>query len=132
MPSRAKRALIALTILGGAFLYLKGATHFEQRAIAAQAPAVAAGQAVARHVDRAQLMNDLRALADPGARRPASRESSGGLKARAWVEAQFGAIGLTPAGSSGYRQPFEFTHSSVKGFFCQGGRFARRTVMPPT
>ena len=38
MPSRARRALIALTILGGGFLYLTGATHFEQQTIAAQAP----------------------------------------------------------------------------------------------
>src|SRR6185503_6845771 len=107
MPSRAKRALIALTILGGSFLYLKGATHFEQQTIAAQVPAVAVGQAVAHHVDRTQLMNDLRALADPAFQGRRTGEP-GGLKARAWVEAQFGAIGLTPAGSAGYRQPFEF------------------------
>ena len=122
MPSRAKRALVAVTILGGAFLYLKGATHFEQRAIAAQAPSVAAGQAVAHHVDRAQLMNDLRTLADPALEGRRTGEP-GGLKARAWVEAQFGAIGLTPAGSTGYRQPFTFTHSSVKGFFLPGRPF---------
>jgi Peptidase family M28 len=122
MPSRAKRALIVLMILGGSFIYLKGATHFEQQTIAAQAPSAAAGQAVARHVDRGQLMNDLRTLGDPALEGRRTGEP-GGLKARAWVEAQFGAIGLTPAGSTGYRQPFTFTHSSVKGFFLPGRPF---------
>ncbi len=122
MPSRAKRVLIALTIFGVTFLYLKGATQTEKQAIAAQAPTVAAGQAVAHHVDRAQLMNDLRSLADPALEGRRTGEP-GGLKARAWLEAQFGAIGLTPAGSSGYRQPFEFTHRSVKGFLVPGRPF---------
>jgi len=122
MPSRARRALVALTILGGGVLYLRGATHFEQQTIAAQAPMVAAAPAVAHHVDRAQLMNDLRALADP-ALEGRRTGTAGGLKARAWIEMQFGAIGLTPAGSSGYRQPFEFTHHSVKGFFMPGRPF---------
>ena len=90
MPSRAKRALIVLTILGGCFLYLKGATHFEQQTIAAQVPPVAAGQAVARHVDRTQWMNDVRTLGDPALEGRRTGEP-GGLKARAWVEAQFGA-----------------------------------------
>lgn len=122
MPPRARRALIALTVAGGAFLYLKGATHFEQRAIAAQAPAVATGTAVARHVDREQLMKDLRALSDP-ALEGRRTGAPGGLKARAWVEAQFAAIGLAPAGSSGYRQPFEFVHRSVRGLFSPGRPF---------
>ena len=84
MPSRAPRALIALTILGGggAFFYLKGATHFEQQTIAAQAPMVATGPAIARHVDRGQLMRDLRALADP-ALEGRRTSAPGGLKARA-------------------------------------------------
>ena len=116
MPSRARRALIVITVMGGSFLYLKGATHFEQQAIAAQAPTVAAARDVAHRVDRARLMNDLRALADP-ALEGRGTGAPGGLKARTWIETQFGAIGLTPAGSTGYRQPFEFTHSSVKGFF---------------
>ena len=122
MPSRAKRALIGLTILGGSFLYLKGATHFEQQTIAAHVPAVAVGEAVAHHVDRTQLMDDLRALADPAFEGRRTGEP-GGLKARAWLEAQFGAIGLTTAGSAGYRQPFEFEHRSVRGFFLPGRPF---------
>lgn len=50
-------------------------------------------------------MKDLRALADP-ALEGRGTGAPGGLKARAWLEAQFAAIGLTPAGSSGFRQPF--------------------------
>lgn len=105
MPPRAQRALIALTILGSSALYLKRTTDVEQQALAAQAPMVAAGPAVARHVDREQLMKDLRALADP-ALEGRGTGAPGGLKARAWIEARFAAIGLSPAGSSGYRQMF--------------------------
>ena len=126
MPSRARRALIAATLLGSAFLYFKGATYFGQQAITAQAPAVATGQAVTRHVDRAQLMKDLRALSDP-ALEGRRTGAPGGLKARAWVEAQFATIGLTPSGSSGYRQPFEFEHRSVGGMFVPGRPF-RTTI----
>lgn len=122
MASRAKRVLIALTLLGGVALYLTAATRIEQRAIAAQAPVVATGPAIARHVDRAQLMKDLRWLADP-ALEGRLTGSPGGVKARAWVEAQFAAIGATPAGTSGYVQPFAFTRSSVKGFFLPGRPF---------
>lgn len=109
MASRVRRALIVATALGsamgGAFLYVTGATHLEQRAIAAQPPVVARGQAVARHVDRARLMADLRALSDPSFE---GREAGapGGLRARAWVESQFASAGLAPAGATGYRQPF--------------------------
>ena len=74
-------------------------------AVAILATQVASGPAVARHVDRAQLMKDLRVLADPAFEGRATGRP-GGLKARAWIEAQFAAIGLVPAGSSGYRQVF--------------------------
>jgi len=79
-----------------------------QRALAAVAilaTQVASGPAVARHVDRDRLMQDLRALADPALEGRATG-APGGLKARAWIEAQLAAIGVAPAGSSGYRQPF--------------------------
>jgi len=122
MPSRVRRALIALTLVGGALLYLRSATHFEQQAIAAQTPAVASGPAAARHVDREQLMKDVRALSDP-ALEGRRTGATGGLKARAWVESQFAAIGLQPAGSSGYQQPFEFVHRSVGGLISPGKPF---------
>ena len=122
MPSRRTRVLIALTIAVGAFTYLTSATWIEQRAIGAQAPRLATSQSVAHHVDRDQLMRDLRTLADPGLEGRLTG-SSGGRKARAWIEAQFGAIGLAPAGVAGFRQPFDFTHRSVRGFFLPGRPF---------
>ena len=122
MPSRAKRALIAFTVLASGLVYLKGATHFEQQAITAQAPAVATAPAVARYVDREQLIKDLRALSDP-ALEGRRTGTPGGLKARAWVEAQFAATGLVQAGSSGYQQPFEFVHRSVRGLLSPGRSF---------
>ena len=74
-------------------------------AVAILATQVASGPAVARHVDRVQLMKDLRALADP-ALEGRGTGTRGGLKARSWIEAQFAALGVPPAGSSGYRQMF--------------------------
>jgi Zn-dependent M28 family amino/carboxypeptidase len=122
MPSRRRRVLIVLTLIAVAAIYTKGATHFEQQTIAAQAPVVATTSAAARHVDRELLMKDIRTLADP-ALEGRRTGTAGGLKARAWVEAQFAAIGLMPAGSSGYLQPFAFTHNSVRGFFLPGRPF---------
>lgn len=119
MHPRVRRALIAFTAVGSIAVYVTAATHVERQAIVAQAPTVATGSAVARHVDRTQLMQDLWALSDPafGGRRTGA---PGGLKARSWVEARFAAIGVRPAGVAGYRQPFAFTHKSVKGFFLPG------------
>ena len=98
MLSRAWCGLTVLSILACSALYPARTT------VAAQA-LVATGAAVARHVDRGQLMKDLRALADPALEGRATG-TRGGLKARAWIEAQFAAIGVPPAGSSGYRQMF--------------------------
>ena len=89
------------------------ATSLERRAIAAQAAVPATGAAVARHVDRARLMRDVTRLAsgDFAGRRSGT---PGGLAARAWVVAQFTAIGLAPAGSSGFLEPFGLTPHSVR------------------
>jgi len=122
MHPRVRRALVALTAVGVIAVYLTIATHVERQTIAARAPTAATRTAVARHVDRAQLMQDLRALADP-ALEGRLTGAPGGLKARAWVEAQFAALGVRPAGVTGYRQPFAFTHKSIKGFFLPGRPF---------
>jgi acetylornithine deacetylase/succinyl-diaminopimelate desuccinylase-like protein len=116
---RSRRRLVALSIAGAAFLYLQGATWLERGAIAAQAPAAATGEAVARYVDRERLMRDLATLANPdlGGRRTGSE---GGIKARQWIVSQFEATGLTPAGDRGYLQPFSFTHESVRGLLTPG------------
>lgn len=122
MPPRARRALIVFIAVGILAGSIATAGRAEREAIAAQAPVVATGSAVARHVDRTQLMQDMRALADP-ALEGRLTGAPGGLKARAWVEAQFATIGVRPAGVTGYRQPFAFTHTSLNGFFLPGRPF---------
>ena len=61
----------------------------------------------ARYVDRTQLMRDVETLAAPDfeGRRTGT---PGGLRAQQWLIDQFRAIGLTPAGTREYAQPFTF------------------------
>jgi Zn-dependent M28 family amino/carboxypeptidase len=44
----------------------------------------------------------------------------GGRKARGWIASEFRAIGLEPAGETGYLQPFTFTHFSIKRLVLPG------------
>ena len=101
MPSPRRRVPAALALLAASLL-LAGAARARESASQPPAPAVS----VVERIDRARLMRDLTALADPSleGRRAGT---PGGRRARAWVEAQFRAIGLQPAGSAGYLQPFE-------------------------
>jgi hypothetical protein len=66
----------------------------------------------AARVDRARLVADLRWLADPQleGRRAGT---PGGIKARQWIAGEFAAIGLAPAGSDGYFQPFSSSGRGV-------------------
>ena len=59
-------------------------------------------------LDRPTLFADLEALADP-ALQGRQTGSAGGVLARQHIADAFRAIGLRPAGSSGYLQPFSFT-----------------------
>jgi hypothetical protein len=59
-------------------------------------------------LDRRTLFADLEALADP-ALQGRQTGSAGGIAARAHIAAAFEAIGLRPAGTSGYLQPFSFS-----------------------
>lgn len=59
-------------------------------------------------LDRPMLFADLEALADP-ALRGRQTGSAGGVAARGHIADAFRAIGLRPAGTSGYLQPFSFT-----------------------
>ena len=68
--------------------------------------------ATTARVDRAQLMRDLRWLADP-ARAGRATGTPGGIEARRWIADQFAALELIPAGSSGYFQPFSSTRRGV-------------------
>ena len=73
---------------------------------------LAAQRAPARYVDRAELMRDLAVLASPDfeGRRTGT---PGSLKARQWIVEQFRTIGLTPAGTAEYLQPFRFRDSAA-------------------
>lgn len=113
MTRRVRPLLVLLVLAGGGPGCLERGHGAGQRPAAA-APVEATRLAAARHVDRERLMSDLRALADP-ALEGRGTGTAGGLRARAWVEAQFAAIGLHPAGSSGYLQPFTFAPRSVRG-----------------
>ena len=85
----------------------------------AQAPSATASPV--HRVDRTQLMNDVRELSSPefDGRRTAS---VGGIKARAWIATAFQAIGLKPAGTKGFTEPFSFTYDDVRDGARQAGR----------
>ena len=90
-----------------ALLSLGAAASLAQASLTGQAT-VAAVDAAARHVDRAQLMRDVETLSAPAfeGRRTGT---PGALKARQWLVDQFRDIGLTSGGSEGYLQPFTFS-----------------------
>jgi hypothetical protein len=79
--------------------------------LAPEAPALIA-EASTVSVDRARLMADVRWLADQQleGRRAGT---AGGIKARQWIADEFAAIGLTPAGSDGFFQPFSSSGRGV-------------------
>jgi hypothetical protein len=110
MPLRGRLHALALA---AALTALAGAAAVHPRT-AAQAPAAVSNGAIARHVDRDRLVRDLTTLADPGLEGRAT-STPGGLRARAWLEAQFEAIGLQPAGTTGFLQPFRFTRQRARG-----------------
>jgi len=124
MRFRTRRRLVALSLVGALFLYVRAATWVEQRAIASQEPVVAAGDAAARHVDRSRLMSTVRHLSsDEFAGRGTG--TPGGRAARAWIAGEFKAIGLAPAGTDhGFLEPFGFTHHSVKALVTPGRAYA--------
>ena len=117
MPSARHAALILAAYLSLLSLVDARAEH---AAMAAQAPAATRAGAAARHVDRAQLMRELETLASP-ALEGRQTGTPGGMKARQWIVEQFGAIGLTPAGTTGYLQSFTVTTRNVRALL-PGGR----------
>ncbi|MBI2827926.1 MAG: M20/M25/M40 family metallo-hydrolase [Acidobacteria bacterium] len=107
------RVRVVLLSLGVAALLI-------QAPLGGQAAAASAVDAAARHVDRAQLMRDVETLAATTfeGRRTGT---PGGLKARQWLVDEFRAIGLQPAGTQGYSQPFTFTTRDARAVL-PGGR----------
>ena len=105
--------------LRAALLLLNLAALLIQAPIAAQAT-TAATDPVAHHVDRAQLMRDVKTLAATAfeGRRTGT---PGALKARQWLVDQFRTVGLEPAGTQEYVQPFTFTVRDTRALL-PGGR----------
>jgi len=82
---------------------------------AAGGPGPGAAGAVAPRLDAAALLEDLETLASPSfeGRRT---DSDGGRRARAFVVERFERLGLEAA-VPGYRQPFSFTHRSIRALW---------------
>ncbi len=95
------------TLAVAAILALVSAPPLTTGRVAAQA----AAPAVRSRVDAGELIRVLTELASP---RYEGRltGSPGGRAARAFVRQTFTTIGLDPAGTAGFEQAFEFTHSS--------------------
>jgi hypothetical protein len=70
-------------------------------------------------LDRDTLFADLQTFADPVLEGRLTG-SAGGIAARTRVSAAFESIGLRPAGSSGYLQPFSFTMRRFGGIVGKG------------
>jgi hypothetical protein len=95
--------VLSLTIGAGAF-----ATVPLRNRVAAQSSAVA--PSVETRISAAELMHVVTELASP---RYEGRRSgtAGGRRARAFVRTAFAEIGLDPAGTSGFEQPFRLARS---------------------
>src|SRR6188508_2636758 len=110
---RARIRIALLLLVASAAGYIAVCTSLERARIRRQAPSPAATALAARRVDRAALMTDLRALADP-ALQGRRTGTPGGLRARAYVASQMTASGLTPlATGTALVEPFRFVHTSV-------------------
>jgi hypothetical protein len=121
LSKRTRRRIVLLTLLAAAFAYGSLATRFERGRIAAQAPPTASSAAAVHRVDRAALMADLQALADPSLEGRGTG-SPGGLRARAYVAEVLKAAGVRPFKGQ-YVHPFEFVHRSIKGLILPGRPF---------
>ena len=109
MTSRVRAVLLSLGV----------ATLLVQAPLGARAAAASAIDAAARYVDRTRLMRDVETLAATvfEGRRTGT---PGGLKARRWLIDQFRAIGLTPAGTQEYAQPFTFAARDTRAVLPDG------------
>ncbi|KKO45161.1 aminopeptidase [Arsukibacterium ikkense] len=70
-------------------------------------------------LNQSQLLADLNWLAHPD-RQGRKPGTAGGIAARSWLAEQFADIGLQPAGSDGYLQPFSVEQHFVLGRWLRG------------
>lgn len=113
------RLLTIAVVAAAAGAYVVVAGRAEERRIATPLPSAAAAAPAA--VDSAVLLSDVRTLAAPefAGRRTGTE---GSLKAQAFLQSRFEALGLKRFGA-GYAQPFSFTHHSIKAIFTPGRPF---------
>ena len=83
-----------------------------------QSASPASAEAVVHRVDRARLMVDLRALADPSMEGRGTG-TPGGHRARAYIEHALEQAGVKPLAGQ-YEKPFSFVHRSLKGLLTSG------------
>jgi hypothetical protein len=121
LSKRARRRLVLLTLLAVAFGYGSIATRFERGRIAAQTQQIAARAVAVHRVDRAALMADLRAIADP-ALEGRRTGAPGGLRARAYIADALKAAGVAPLDGT-FIHSFQFVHRSLKGLVLPGRPF---------
>ena len=112
------RGLAAAVLLAGSVAW----TGVEARD-RARPPRATQGAPTAHRVDRAALMAIVRDLSAPAldGRRTGT---AGAHRARALISSAFAALGLEPAGTSGYLQPFRFTDRRGDGALPPGGASA--------
>jgi hypothetical protein len=118
LSRRAARALVLLSLPVLVVAYLAVRTSVEQRAIAAQSPAVADDTSAARRVDRTALLHDLRALADP-ALEGRRTGTDGSRRARAYIAGALQTAGVEPLDGH-FEHSFSFVHRSVKAIVTPG------------
>jgi Zn-dependent M28 family amino/carboxypeptidase len=87
--------------------------------VAAAAPQQSAPETTVHRIDRARLMADVRALADPGVMEGRRTGTPGAHRARAYIERAFEDAGVKPLGGR-YERPFSFVHRSAKGLLAPG------------
>ena len=121
LTGRARIRIALLSLAAAVAVYVGVCTSLERARIRRRSPSPADAAHTTQRVDRAALLQDLRALSDP-ALQGRRTGSPGGRRARAYVENQMAAIGLAPLDAS-LVEPFRFVHTSIKGLVLPGRPF---------
>ncbi|MGB9991628.1 M20/M25/M40 family metallo-hydrolase [Massilia sp. SM-13] len=116
--ARVVRGLAVVAVLGAWFY---GAGYLEAKRIAEPMPSAKLEAEAMPAAARTALLDDVRTLSSPEFE-GRKTGSPGNKKAQALIEQRFAALGLQPFGGS-FRQPFSFTHHSVKGLLTPGKHY---------